>query len=204
MELFWSFLRAVGWAGLPLFALAFLLVSWALHRGHVQGESFDDLRKNLEALAAASGKKKDAEADDAEPPVRKPDPALEKWFRFGGNFYGLVALYTWLRIELPDVGEFLGDVASALLSFDMGAVISLAIQLFIESLMNFIAAVTWPVHWLGKAQPAWLWLVVAYAGYWLGIRAAQRVTGLRWPGLMGDLETRDDDEDGGPPGPRPT
>jgi hypothetical protein len=73
------------------------------------------------------------------------------------------------------------------LRFDLGGLISLAINLFIESIMNFVAAIAWPVYWLGRAQPFWLWLIVAYAGYWLGVRAAQKVTGREWRGGWSEL-----------------
>jgi hypothetical protein len=71
--------------------------------------------------------------------------------------------------------------------FDIGGLISLLINLFIESIMNFVAAIAWPVYWLGRAQPFWLWLIVAYAGYWLGVRAAQKITGEEWHGGWRDL-----------------
>jgi hypothetical protein len=42
---------------------------------------------------------------------------------------------------------------------------------------------------------------VAYGGYWLGIKAAQQVTGKRWlgetPDLAGVLTRPDDDDESG-------
>jgi len=65
--------------------------------------------------------------------------------------------------------------------FDIGigelvalAVIGLLIELFIESIMNFVVAIAWPVYWLSESRSPWLLLFAAYAGYWLGIRVAAR------------------------------
>ena len=213
-------------AGLPLMALTFAVISWALHRGRVKGESVGELQKSIEALAARQksdrkqqkAKKQqaakhkddgatldaedewlgleddpdldfdldfDLESDlefDLEPAGReKLDPVLEKWFSFGGGFYGLVAFYTWIIIEWDEVWGFVSDLPGIVFSFDIGSLISLAISFFIESLMNFITAIAWPIYWLNVAGNPWLWIGVAYGGYWLGIKAAQQVSGKRWP-----------------------
>lgn len=165
--------RALGMAFLPLFLLSFGLVWWALHRGRLEGESVSDLQRSIESLGKARKDKDDPQ---------KVDPVLEKWFRFGGGFYGSVALYTWLLIEWDDVADFLGGLGDIVLNFDPGALISLVINLFIESIMNFVAAIAWPAYWLGEARNPWLWILLAYGGYWLGIKAAQHAAGKRWGG----------------------
>ncbi len=106
----------------------------------------------------------------------KLDPVLEKWFSFGGGFYGLVALYTWLVIEWNEVWNFVSELPGLVLSFNIGGLISLAISLFIESIMNFFTAIAWPLYWLDVAGNPWIWGGVAYAGYWLGIKAAQQAS----------------------------
>jgi len=161
MEYLSAAFRAVWVVGLPLFVLAFALVWWALFRGRVEGETFKDLQQSMVDL----GKRhKDKETPD------KVDPALGKWFSFGGGFYGLVALYTWIRIEWDDVFAFITSLDDLVLRFDIGVLI----RLFIESIMNFVAAIAWPVYWLRTADNPWIWFGVAYAGYWLGVHAARR------------------------------
>ena len=110
------------------------------------------------------------------------DPALGKWFRFGGGFYGLVALYTWLLIEWEDVANFLQQLGGILFNLSPGALIGLLIELFVESLMNFVLALAWPAYWLAHSRDAWIMLFVAYAGYWLGIKAAQYAWQRGWVG----------------------
>lgn len=227
MEWVSDILRAFLKAGLPLMALTFVVIWWALYRGRLKGESVGELQKSIASLAARqkSDKKKQKEKskeqkakregdqdvlgltadlheldDDltgVDEPGEKLDPVLEKWFSFGGGFYGLVALYTWLVIEWDDAWGFLTDLPGIVFSFDIGSLISLVISFFIESLMNFIVAITWPVYWIGEASNPWVWIAVAYGGYWLGIKAAQQVTGKRWMGQapdLGGIITRSDDE----------
>jgi hypothetical protein len=179
--------RALWMAALPLFLLSFGLVWWALRNGTAEGGTVKELQKSLEDFGKRHKDKEDPE---------KADPILERWFQFGGGFYGLVALYTWLLIEWDDVADFLGGLGDIVLRFDIGALISLLIGLFIESIMNFVAAIAWPAYWLGEARNPWLWVVMAYGGYWLGIQAAQRVTGQKWSEVSLDLWGSDRDEDG--------
>lgn len=167
MDYLASAFRAVVVVGLPLFGLAFGLIWWALYRGRVEGESIQDLQ---ESIAQFGKRQKDKEKKE------NVDPALGKWMSFGGGFYGLVALYTWLRIEWDDFGDFLGGLGDLIFRFD----ISVLINFFIESLMNFVWAISWPMYWLGEADNPWIWIAIAYGGYWLGIRAAQHVARRRW------------------------
>ncbi len=150
-------------AGLPLFVMAFVLVALAFHRGWLVGDSVQEIRGSIEAL----GKKQKGRKGR-----RQFDPAMSQWFRFGGGFYGLVALYTWLLIEWADVADFLSDLGGIFFSFDPGAVFELALALFIESVMNFGLAIAWPAYWLAESRGNWLLFFAAYGGYWLGIKAA--------------------------------
>lgn len=192
--------RALFVAGLPMFALSFLMVWWALHRGRLDGTSFKELQQSIQSLGKQrkeqrKGQLKDRGNDSGQ--KEKMDPALEKWFRFGGGFYGLVALYTWLLIEWDEVADFFTGLGEVVLSFDFGRLIQVVINLFIESIMNFVAAIAWPAYWLRETGQPWVWLLVAYGGYWLGVRAAQRAAKQRWADDAEDfvrtLTGRDDD-----------
>jgi hypothetical protein len=166
-------IQAVTVVGLPLFGLSFALVWWALYRGRVEGETVEDLQRSL---ADFGKQQKDKEKR------QKIDPALGKWFSFGGGFYGLVALYTWILMEWSDVGSFVRAFIEFDLHLRIDELIQWAIRLFINSIMNFVWAIVWPVYWLQKANNPWIWFAVAYAGYWLGIQSAQRAAGKRWEG----------------------
>jgi len=107
---------------------------------------------------------------------KKFDPLHSKWMKFGGGFYGVVAFLTYVVIELADVRDFLVKLPNL---FEHGLV-NLLVQFFIESLKNFITAISWPIYWLDRIDSEqWLWFIGAYAGYWLGSNAAFRVGSRR-------------------------
>jgi hypothetical protein len=132
----------------------------------------------LEAAPAATGElQQSAEIDvdglteELHPGKRKSDFLHSKWMEFGGGFYGVVAFYTYVLIELDEVKDFFIGLFHL---FDQG-LISLLVNFFVQSIMNFIAAITWPVYWLSRIHTEqWLWVIGAYGGYWLGTRAAFR------------------------------
>lgn len=91
-----------------------------------------------------------------------------KWVEFGGGFYGLVAVLTYIIVEAQEVIELFsseGGIMEAISNIGIGTLINF----FIESLMNFITAITWPVYWMGEGQAEfWQWFLAAYAGYFVG------------------------------------
>jgi hypothetical protein len=153
--------------GLPVAGLSFAMVWWALRRGVLS--ELDGVHA-LGVQIAALGKKKDKNKKR-----EKINPVHDKWLKFGGGYYGIVALYTWCLIEYQDIADTVSRFGgfSGLLD-RLG--INLLINMFIEGLMNFIAAIAWPVYWMSEfgANRIWLWMAIAYGGYWLGIHAAQR------------------------------
>lgn len=162
-DLFWASLML----GLPMVVLTFCMVWWALHRGIVESKDcVDDLRKEIDAFGKQRKKQKEKDRD-------RINPVHGKWFSFGGGFYGLAALYTYLLVEMDEIVDFVTGLPDLVLRLDIG----LLIQFFINSLMNFITAITWPVYWMREAESGhfWLWLLVAYAAYWLGLRLAQHM-----------------------------
>ena len=127
------------------------------------------LGKNLSQLSKAQSKKK--KHRDIAP--KKLNPVHNKWLKFGGGFYGVVALMTFVVIEAGEVFSFLGafweNIARlADFSFDF------VIRFFINSMMNLAMALGWPWYWMNNIdmQHAWIWFLAAYGGYWLGARAA--------------------------------
>jgi hypothetical protein len=43
--------------------------------------------------------------------------------------------------------------------------------------MNFVTAMMWPMYWMRRidTDQTWIWFVVAYAGYWVGLKLAQTI-----------------------------
>lgn len=169
MNLLKELLHALLTVGLPLSALAFVMVWWALGAGLVKGTSAGDIQRDIDALGKRQSKKKDRQ---------RLNPVHDKWFRFGGGFYGLVALYTWLLIEWDEIYDLVTGLGDLLFRLD----INILVNFIIGSVMNFVTAIAWPFHWMGKIDNGrpWLWLLIAYLGYRGGVLLAQRVFSGHW------------------------
>lgn len=169
MDLAGEILQALLMAAAPIGAFTFALVWWALHQGYFEEVvNPDKLEGEMEAMAEKAGKPGKKERA----PVR---PLQKKWASFGGGFYGIVAFFTWTVIEARDIIETItgfGGFADFLRQLNVG----LIVNMFLEAIFNFIAAVTWPIYWMSSidAQYSWVWFIAAYAGYWQGLKLAQR------------------------------
>jgi hypothetical protein len=77
------------------------------------------------------------------------NPLISKWLDFGGGYYGTVAFVKLVFIELADIRDFLLDWQGidALVN---QSVIGLIIAFFVEQYQNFVAAIIWPTHYLGR------------------------------------------------------
>lgn len=151
-------------AGLPVGLCSYGLVWWALKKKYVLAV---DSVKSLERAVKKRSKDKTLK--------KEGDAFHRKWLAFGGGFYGVVALLTYAIVELGEIRDFimqLGGVVELLKSLSLNLVINLVIDAF----MNFIVAIAWPAYWLGEVRgpQIWIWLIVAYGGYWLGVHLAVR------------------------------
>lgn len=162
----YEFVEALIKAGLPVALLSFVLMYWSLHRGHLtETGSMKALQEELKQLSKNKEKRK-----------KDGDPIHNKWMKFGGGFYGVIAMLTLLVIEWADIKQFGFDGFREIMSdFGLGTLISLAIDLVIESFKNFIAAMLWPLYWMDEidSDRIWLWFIAAYAGYSGGTHLAR-------------------------------
>ncbi|MBT8051089.1 MAG: hypothetical protein KJO70_07815 [Gammaproteobacteria bacterium] len=151
-------------AAVPVGVAAYLMVWWALRNGHLgSAKNLGDIESEFGRLA------KDKEAR------KSGDPVHRKWLEFGGGFYGLVALLTLVHIELGEIADFLGDFGG--LETLAGLIsINTLVNIFVETLQNTLMALIWPFYWLDSQgmDHAWLWLALAYAGYWSGLKLAEQ------------------------------
>ena len=158
----YELVEALTKAGLPVALLSFVLMYWSLHRGHLQETGS---MKALQAELKQLGKNKKDRA-------KTSDPLHNKWMKFGGGFYGVVAMLTLIVVEWSDIKQFgLNGFQEALDDFGIGLVISL----LVESFTNFIVAISWPVYWMDEIESdrIWLWILAAYAGYSGGTHLAR-------------------------------
>lgn len=161
-EFFW----ATGMVGIPVVIFTVAIVWWAMRNGQLAGETDGKgIALKLKALAKKKGKNK------GEPDKR--DFIQKKWAKFGGGFYGVVAFYTYLVVEITELINMvinIGGFWAFIQHLDIGVLVSM----LVNAIMNFVSAMIWPVYWSNKmhASRVWLWVLVAYAGYWLGLKAA--------------------------------
>lgn len=189
---------------LPIAITSFCLVWWALRKDYLHGATsmgeYESLQKSekqarKEAKKAKRAERKAAKATSSNNAVDleieaqidrlanggatakpKHDFLHSKWMEFGGGFYGVMAFYTYVLIELDEVRDFFVGLAN-LLNQNL---VNLVIKFFIQSIMNFITAITWPVYWLSRIHGEhWLWIIGAYSGYWLGAHAAFRYSRIQ-------------------------
>lgn len=167
--------KAVFLAGLPVGIASYLLVWWAIRSQYLQPTT--DLKKlEKEVSRLSKSKKKKKKDSDPGAPAARLNPVHNKWLAFGGGFYGVVALMTFVIIEAGEVLSFLGNFSENLgmlsrLGFD------LVIRFVIDSIMNFVKAIAWPMYWMDRIDMdrVWLWFLAAYGGYWLGAKTAMGV-----------------------------
>lgn len=164
IEVFWALLMV----GVPIAAFTLAMYWWALEHGHFK-ESLDirALGRELKAISKNSRKNKSKD-------LKAPHPILNKWGKFGGGFYGIVGFFTYIVIEIRELIDMVidfGGFIDFLKQLDFG----LIIRIFIDAITNFVAAMVWPIYWLDRidTDQTWIWFVVAYGGYWAGMKAAQ-------------------------------
>jgi len=167
IELFW----AIFLVGVPIAVFTLALVWWALKGGHLK-ESLDTVALRLELKAMSKKNKKNKKSKGESQSTQHP--LQKKWAMFGGGFYGIVAFFTYIVVEVREIITMIinfGGFIDFLKQLDL----SLVINMLIEALTNFITAMIWPMYWLRQIDTdhTWIWFVVAYAGYWAGLRAAQ-------------------------------
>jgi len=168
IEVFWAMLMV----GAPIAVFTLALVYWALLRGSFS-ESLDTkaLQREIKAMSKKNkGKNKEALKENAV----EVHPLQKKWAKFGGGFYGIVAFFTYIVVEVLEIINMVkgfGGFFDFLKQLDF----SVIIHIFVEALTNFISAMIWPVYWMQRIDTdhTWIWFVVAYAGYWVGLKLAQ-------------------------------
>jgi hypothetical protein len=175
-----GFLIEVIWAslmvGLPIAAFTLAIVWWALKRGFFH--EISDARALGREMKGMSKNLKKSRKEGA----GTTHPLQRKWATFGGGFYGIVAFFTYIVVEAIEISTMIRNFGG-LLDFFRQLDFNVLIQIFVEAISNFVTAMIWPVYWMERIDTdrTWIWFVVAYGGYWLGLKLAQ-VMVQRHPG----------------------
>jgi len=162
--------------GLPLAGLSWFLFSQIYNNGDMDREADRKaINSHLKSLKASYKNKKKVKEKENEKDKDKGKANInmvqDKWMRFGGGFYGLAALWTFVIVEISDIFNFIVHNPGWAALFGDG-LINLLIEVLVNQLQNFIAAFIWFSYWDADSIP--LLVLVAYAGYWLGVELARR------------------------------
>ena len=165
-------IEAVLKAALPLGVLSYFLFHWSLKAGRLEGISGQKAFKaEMKAMKKSAKKKK----------TRSGNPIHNKWMKFGGGFYGLVGMWTFLVIEALEVYDFATGyqgMDGLMNTLNTTSFTGLAVEFLVNSIKNFITAIVWPGYCpdVLDSERIWLWLIAAYAGYWIGMKIARGQT----------------------------
>jgi len=168
IEFFWALFMV----GLPIGVFTLALVWWALRGGHFKEALDTDALEREIKMMGWSDKKRNKKG--IELATGTPHPLQKKWARFGGGFYGIVAFFTYIIVEVLDVVSVISDFGG-FIDFLKQLNFNVIIDLIVQAVTNFVVAMAWPFYWLKRIDTdfVWIWFVMAYAGYWAGLRLAQ-------------------------------
>lgn len=164
--MFLDLVKAIFYAGLPVLIFTFLMVYYAYYKGYLTSdvtirEVFKDKKNPNKKLSKAN---------------KKSLLFLHsKWMTFGGGFYGLISLLTFIYIELEQTVQFLLN-STGLQSFLNLLTLNAILGMIIESFTNMIKALFWFSYWpdVFDMDNIAIWVITAYIGYRLGANLAQR------------------------------
>jgi hypothetical protein len=149
--------------GLPVLLFSW----WMMCRLYAAGllnrdEPTKDVKLSLKALKK-NWKKDDTTAGYLE----------KRWMKFGGGFYGLTALLTFVWIEASEAVTFIFNFPG-LATLLKDGVISLLVNTFVNQIKNFVVAIVWVTYWPAENRYMVIWILVPYAGYFAGLKLASR------------------------------
>ncbi len=161
-------LEAIFKLGLPVLVLSWLLI----HRQYQTGEIAADadrqtVKSSLKKIRKAWRKDKKGRYNLIE----------NKWMRFGGGFYGITALTTFILIELGEAVDFVVNISGVGKLLEDG-LLNFVVNLLVNQFQNFIAAIIWFAYWGDDDRSIVVWIAVPYASYLLGLNLASRTQAI--------------------------
>jgi len=164
--MFIDMIKAVLFVGLPVGVFSYVMMYYAYKNGYLTTDiAIEDAfkKQNQEYVSLSRKNKKELRYFHS------------KWISFGGGFYGLVALLTFIIIELLQFTNFWLGVTGW---HDVVALFTLdsLINMFVDAIKNMVAAALWFTYWPDVFDtPNFIaWILVAYAGYRLGANYAKK------------------------------
>jgi len=159
----WDIIKAILIAGAPIAVISYYLVIFTSKKVTLKSKNASQLKKEL----------KNINLDENKQGHVIHNMLHKKHLKFGGGFYGVLALITYIHVELYQVIGFVNNFSSVQ-NFIQSIGFSMLINFFIEAIMNFITALMWPVYWY-KFLPIgsfWVWVIVAILAHAMATRYA--------------------------------
>lgn len=170
MSFLFDLLQSIVKLGLPMVLLSWFLFTQLYDKGDVdRGADRKAIKSTVKSLRAVF--KARSKAKSVPPNKSHAEIVYDKWMWFGSGFYGLAALWTFVIIEVTDVFNFIVNNPGWAVLLEDG-VVSLLVNVLINQLQNLLAAFVWFSFW--DADSILLWVLIAYAGYWVGVEMARR------------------------------
>jgi len=155
-------LEAILKLGLPMVVISWLAFKWMSSSSEIASDV-----KHKDFMSRVK-KPKELSKNTTNKPAQF---LLRKWARFGSGFYGLVGFWTLLVIEANGVFYFFRSGGFS--NFENNGLVSLIVGIFIKQVTNFVTAFLWFGYWPGPTDSIWLWIIVAFLGYRIGIELAR-------------------------------
>ncbi|MGB3724696.1 MAG: hypothetical protein WA981_02935 [Glaciecola sp.] len=182
--MFLEITRAVLLAGLPLSILTYLLISRVVlserFSAYDHSDDIDTAFKDMKTRYKQDKKKPENKSRAYSTANLNVDSlserAINKWFYFGGGFYGIMGFVTFIYIEIGEIIGFIGTLLTFTWSqFLSSLTIDLLVNLIINAVMNLVDAFVWFNFWPKQITMTngWIWLITAYAAYYIGSRLAR-------------------------------
>ena len=168
IEFFWALFMV----GVPIGCFTLALVWWALKGGHFkEALDIDALEHEIKVMGWSDKKRTKKGIKTA---TGTQHPLQKKWGKFGGGFYGIVAFFTYIVVEVLEVLSVISNFGG-FIDFLKQLNLNVIIDMFVQAITNFVMAMAWPWYWLERIDTdfVWIWFVMAYAGYWAGLRLAR-------------------------------
>ena len=193
-------IRAAILGALPVACFTFLTVQWLIASGRLPKFSdakdlqaqYKKMRQETKEAKKKAKQMQQTERQEKEPFFHKrkgSELLYGKLIFFGSGFYGTMALFTYLIIEVDEILKFFGkiiDVSHWNFTFN----IQFVVDLFINSIMNIVAAFIWFQTLPGyvDVNNGFIWIVAAYLGYLGGVHFTQVNGDEAWQFLSTELQ----------------
>jgi hypothetical protein len=155
-----SFIKLLAILGIPVFLVTWYLFRRLYQRGELtSGADYTAIKSHLKDI-----KKQKSGRDNL---------LHKKWMKFGGGFYGVTAVTTWVWIELVDLWGLIVDFPGFAAIFGDG-VIGFLVGMLVNQFQNFLQALLWFAYWGEGGGSIFMIIAIAYCSYLLGVRAGER------------------------------